>query len=481
MGHTPRHKPSQHIKKTMLYPFQNHKDQYGYINSKGEVIIEPCCSFAYEFSDGLAGGLLTQKTKSFFGKVKEKTEFVYFNTKGEIAIRNKSILIGRAFFEGLAMVKIKEAKKWGFIDTSGQIVISPQFDQEYSTGFSEGLVDVCKNDRWGYIDAKGEQVIPFDFDWTNAFHDGYAIVTRNKKKIFIDRNGEKLNTVKCSIPDTINGGFKEGLAVVKVGKKYGVINTNGDLVIEPIYDGMDGFNNGLCGVDVDGKIGFINHQGELIIEPRFSRVNYFHNDIAPVSLDNKSWGLINKKGDFIVEPKFDYIRDYSRIGDSLSTLDNPLLTTALIGKNEYYINLKGDIVAEAKDVSRLKEIREQKMIEQLSNKVKKEDTWDKAEWAYDGFTITKKGAIKPFYFVLKWLKSKGLLTPEGIACYNDKNNLEIGLYRFMVTEEGADFLDRYYKLWYDTEGIANFQMDPSLKFEGDENLSNYWDFYIRNK
>ncbi|MDX1651315.1 MAG: WG repeat-containing protein [Brumimicrobium sp.] len=467
----------------MLYPFQDHNEQYGYINSQGKVIIEPCCSLAFEFSDGMAGGFLTQKAKSLFGLFgkDKKMEFVYFNTQGEIAIRNKSIQSGNSFFEGLAMVFIKEAQKWGFIDKSGKIVIAPQFDQEYSSGFSEGLVDVCKNNKWGYINARGEEIIPFDFDWTNPFHDGYAIVTRKKNKIFINRKGEILKTVRCSIPDTINGGFKEGLAVVKIGKKYGAINTNGDLVIEPKFDGMDGFHNGLCGVDMEGKSGFIDRNGDFIIEPKFSRINYFHNDIAPASLDNKSWGLINKNGDFILEPKFDFIWDYSRTGNSLSILDNPLITRAQIGKNEYYINLQGNIVAEVKDVSKLKELREQKMNQQLTIKVKKEDTWDKAEWAYDGLTITKKGAIKPFYFVLKWLKSKNLLTPEGIACYKDKNNLEIGLYRFMVTEEGADFLDRYYKLWYETESIANFQIDPSLKFEGDENLSEYWNFYINNR
>jgi hypothetical protein len=465
----------------MLYPFQDHNEQYGYINAQGEVIVKPCCSFAYQFSDGFAGGVYVQKTKSLFGKKKEKTEFVYFNALGEIAIRNETVVSGRSFYEGLAMVYIKDVKKWGFMNAAGKIVIDPQFDQEYSSGFSEGLVDVCKNEKWGYVNYKGEEVIPFELEWGNRFNDGYAVVTRKKKKIFIDKNGKKLKTVKCSVPDTINGGFKEGVAVVKVGKKYGLINTSGELVIEPIYDGLDGFHKGLCGFDVEGKTGFIDHEGNVVIEPKFSRVNYFHNRIAPASLDNKTWGIINTKGDFILEPTYDFIWDFSRTGGGLSPLDNPLLTTAKIGKNEYYINLQGEVVAETKDLSKLKEVRERKLTQQLKVKVKKEDVWDKAKWAYDGFTITKKGAIKPFYFVLKWLKSMNLLTPEGIDCYKDKNNLGIGLYRFMVTELGADFLDRYYLLGYETESIANFQLDPNLKFEKDENLTEYWEFYIKNK
>lgn len=465
----------------MLYPFQNNKNEYGYINSQGEVIIQACYSYASSFSDGIAHAYYIKKSKTFFGKIKEETVLIFLNTKDEIIIQNKQIQRAKSFMEGYAMFYGAKEKKWGFIDQTGKIVIAPQFDQEYSSGFSEGLVDVCKNEKWGYVNIQGELVIPHEYEWTNQFKDGFAIVTKNRKKNFINTAGEKLKTVKCSIPDTINGGFKEGLAVVKIGKKYGAINTDGNLVIDPIYDEMSGFHNGLCGITLDGKSGFIDRQNTISIEPKFYRTSYFHQGICPATLDNKSWGLINLQGEFISDQKFDFIHDFTRTGDDVSQCDIQLLTRASIGKNDYYIDLQGNIIAELKDNSRQKALQEEIMLNQLTVPIQKEDVWDKALWSYDGVSITKSGAIKPIYFVLKWLKSNELLTHQGIACYKDKNNLEIGLYRFMVTEEAADFLDRYYKLWFETESICNFQIDSSLKFEGDENLSQYWDFYLRNK
>jgi len=64
------------------------------------------------------------------------------------------------FPEGLAAVRIgdDETGKWGFIDKSGKLVISPQFDAISHGGFSEGLASVRigddKTGKWGFISRR---------------------------------------------------------------------------------------------------------------------------------------------------------------------------------------------------------------------------------------------------------------------------------------------------------------------------------------
>ena len=145
----------------------------------------------------------------------------------------------------------------------------------------------------------------------------------------------------------------------------------------------------------------------------------------------------------------------------------------------FYINKNGNIICEYKIIEKTFEKSELLTLTQGVKESK--DVWDKAKWSYDGFTITKKGAIRPFYFVLGWLHKNDLLTEAGISSYKDKNNLEIGLYRYMVKDEVAHFFDCFYDYWFEKQAIANYQIDPSLKFEGDENLDKYWEFYIENK
>ena len=64
------------------------------------------------------------------------------------------------------------AKKYGFIDKNGKVVIEPQFDDTYP--FSEGLAMVEKDGKRGYIDKSGKVVIEPQFDEVGDFSEGLA-------------------------------------------------------------------------------------------------------------------------------------------------------------------------------------------------------------------------------------------------------------------------------------------------------------------
>ena len=68
------------------------------------------------------------------------------------------------------------AKKYGFIDKNGKVVIEPQFDG--ADAFSEGLARVKKDRKWGFIDKSGKVVIEPQFDWVSDFSEGLAKVRR---------------------------------------------------------------------------------------------------------------------------------------------------------------------------------------------------------------------------------------------------------------------------------------------------------------
>ena len=53
------------------------------------------------------------------------------------------------------------AGKWGFLDTTGQIVIPAKYDQV--SGFAEGLAPASLSGRWGYIDHHDSVAIPFEY------------------------------------------------------------------------------------------------------------------------------------------------------------------------------------------------------------------------------------------------------------------------------------------------------------------------------
>lgn len=86
------------------------------------------------------------------------------------------------------LFRIIQNNKYGYIDKTGKVVISPQF--EYAGAFSEGLAEIKIGNKCGYIDKMGKIVIPPQFDDVWPFSDGIAIVAISDKLGYIDRTGK---------------------------------------------------------------------------------------------------------------------------------------------------------------------------------------------------------------------------------------------------------------------------------------------------
>jgi WG containing repeat len=110
---------------------------------------------------------------------------------------------------------------YGFIDTSGAVVIQPRFD--FATDFSEGLaaVGVRKNNvmKYGYIDKTGTWVIEPQYDATLPFSEGLApvaLAASDSTSVFHLRWGyiDKTGTVVIPTQYEFASDFSGGIARV---------------------------------------------------------------------------------------------------------------------------------------------------------------------------------------------------------------------------------------------------------------------------
>ena len=129
-----------------------------------------------DFSEGLAraGSYMTGK-------------YGFVNTSGEIIIPMKyEFASSEGFSEGLAEVRING--KDGFINKSGEIVIPAIYDDAFA--FTEGLASVRSKNKRGFINKSGDVVIPIMFYWAQPFSNGMAKITNNGKDYYIDKSGK---------------------------------------------------------------------------------------------------------------------------------------------------------------------------------------------------------------------------------------------------------------------------------------------------
>ncbi len=238
---------------------------WGYIDSSGKTVVEPRYDHASQFSEGL--GLV--KTPKPDGKL------LCIDAKGKIAFEiNPNWSYMKPFNNGLAAVKDKETKLYGYINREGELVIPHKYSA--AGDFSEGLAKVELKDSQnklieGFIDTKGEMVIRPDRWLKNSFSDGLAAVRTEKDGKFV----------------------------------YGFMDKKGKTVIEPRFKKVGRFGEGLAFVNDNGQIRIIDKKGKSTAifnfktgdfdkMPKFSNgfANLYYNWKFPTGF----WGFVDKNG-----------------------------------------------------------------------------------------------------------------------------------------------------------------------------------------
>lgn len=256
-------------------------------------------------------------------KKEKKGKWGYCNAAGVLVIPIQ--FTATTFFsEGMAGVEIDG--KWGFIDLKGEILVKPIYDKVGH--FSQGLATVVKNGNYGYINQKGEEVIQLRYYGADAFENGYAKVTerstsKNNNKTatgrLINLKGEAVTDARYNIDIT----FSNGLSSFSItdgkdgnGLLYGLIDTKGQIIVQPVYHEIMEFSDGLARVMVYKKdktfneyypnYGFIDIKGKEIIKPGLASAESFSYGKAVIArFDDKDDGeldhaLIDTKGVFIL-------------------------------------------------------------------------------------------------------------------------------------------------------------------------------------
>lgn len=248
--------------------------KYGFIDLSGNEVIPLQYDDAYSFEEGYAA--VTLGKSSFFIDDQGQTVSPIYQE-------------AYSFSEGLAPVC--QNGKWGYIDSDFELVISCLYDG--ADFFTQGYAVVMKGSRFIVIDAAGNQVSPpADQIWLqeNAYalleingylglydlvEEGY-LITPQYRDAFLFSEGLMPVTPDGSVwyyvdednRPAIPGEyefalpFREGVAPVMQGSYYGLIDREGNVILDFMWDSIGPCKNGMVSVELDGLYGFIKLHGE---------------------------------------------------------------------------------------------------------------------------------------------------------------------------------------------------------------------------
>lgn len=268
---------------------------------------------------------------------------------------------------------VENGSEFQYIDEEGKIVINPQFRKATVFRGELALVQTSGDERnWGFISETGNYVIPANYKRATVFSEELAwVVSENAPPTAIDKNGAIKFTLQQAEKVKI---FKEGLAAFSIlddeGEKWGFIDKNGTVLINPQFIKVENFNEGKCAVkDANGKWGYINKEGRISINYQFSNANSFSNGKAVVVSGGKH-GVIDENGKYLINPQYSEMKidgdmflikqggKYGWCDNEGKIIINPQFSDAYpflgsnlasveIGSNRGFINKEGKIIINA--------------------------------------------------------------------------------------------------------------------------------------
>jgi len=266
--------------------------------------------------------------------VENGKEFQYINKEGKIII-NPQFSEATIFRNGLALVQTSGDKpKWGYISEDGKFAINAQYKE--ATVFSDGLAwVVMENSAPSAIDKNGKVVFTLqNAEEVKVYSDGLAAFSTVNEKGeqkwgFVDKEGKVVINPQF---DDVSNFCDNKCGVMNSDSKWGFIDKEGKIIINYQFDGTGDFKNGKCVVESSDKKGLIDNDGKYIINPQFSDM-IIDGNMYLIEQDSK-WGWCDKDGKIIINPQFGYAYPFN--GNKITAVQS--------GENYGYIDKEGKII-----------------------------------------------------------------------------------------------------------------------------------------
>lgn len=201
-------------------------------------------------------------------------------------------------------------QRWGYADADGELAIAPSYADVQP--FRDGVAWVRRPEveTWELIDESGELLIDSSAGYlgVGSFSDGLAWVSRNGTGSWIAI--DKSNKVVISEGFDDVRPFRRGVAAVRRGG-WGAVDKSGKVVVPTRYtafttaliDGryVDGFTDeGLAIVDLDGRKGVVDRSGEVIVSPAHPAL-VIHPVAFLIGNGSGKWGALDRRGEPLID------------------------------------------------------------------------------------------------------------------------------------------------------------------------------------
>ena len=241
------------------------------------------------------------------------------------------------FYEEYTKVKING--KWGVLDLSNNIIITPQYEELFYSGNDFWKISI--NNKKGIIDTLGNIILPTIYDELYSINNTHILAVKDSKYGVVDFRGKIIIPFHYDKLVFLNLKRKDFYFYATKNHTMGIIDINNNIIIPFIYKKLVYLNKNTIAAKIGkNKFILINEKNEQICTQIFENIhdNYDDIDIYPAQL-NGLWGFIDEFGNKKIDFKYTDATKFKNGYCDVSIKKNPC------GYNDYgLINKEGTLV-----------------------------------------------------------------------------------------------------------------------------------------
>ncbi len=243
-------------------------------------------------------------------------------------------------FDEYGVAVARKGEEYYMLDTQGMHIGNTAYSFVDTVNCKPGTYIVKKDGKAGIVDSQGKYVLAPEYDDLDGFESGFARVCIDGKWGFMNENYEIV--IPCKFDKEYWFGIPECTSAA-VNKRWGVIDSKGEWIIEPQYDLVIALDSTeYFEAEQDGYHFYIDRQNNIVSnkyegfsdlykecpftlnreeEPAPER-EYKYPELRDYTIDNEGSisKVYNEKGEEIFSTQ-GYIRDFSTDGYALYYTD----------------------------------------------------------------------------------------------------------------------------------------------------------------
>ena len=256
--------------------------------------------------------------------------------------------------------------KWGVIDSNGDNIIDPSYEEmitipnskkdvflciydvNYETGeyktkalnskneeiltqyeqieaisnqdannnmwYEDNVLKVKKDGKYGIINLEGKELTPCQYDEIAAIAGIKSTlkVTKDGKVGVIDKEGKEILNTQYNEVTNLGKDNKEGFIVKSEDGKYGIVGYSNQSILEAKYDGIEKvYGNDMYVVKQADKQILVKKDGTEVLNTGFDEIKEIlkNADNGIIYTQNGKYGIMKTTGEIIIAPEYEELKE----------------------------------------------------------------------------------------------------------------------------------------------------------------------------